>query len=124
MMVFDIYIITNQPHGHMCPLILNTTQTSFVTPHFWVLPQHKRWVHLSCIGLAVVISFIYGNVPVSMLFSFFFLTNTRTVLLKSLNTCAVLNIRILRRFRQNLFPFKQMRKPDPSWWKLMLVSHS
>ena len=69
MMVFDIYIIMNQPHGCMCPLILNTTQTSFVTQHFWGLTQHKRWVHLSCIELAVVISFIYGNVPVSMLFS-------------------------------------------------------
>ena len=42
---FDTYIIMNQPHGYMCPLILNTTQT-FVTPHFWVLQKHKRWVHL------------------------------------------------------------------------------
>ena len=68
-MVFDIYINMNQAHGYMCPPILNTTQTSLVTPCFWVLPQHKSWMHLSCIELALVISFIYGNVPVSMLFS-------------------------------------------------------
>ena len=69
MMVFDIYINMNQPHGYMCPSILNTTQTSLATPCFWVLPQHKSWMHLSCIALALGISFIYGNVPVSMLFS-------------------------------------------------------
>ena len=68
-MVFDIYINMNQPHGYMCPAVLNTTQTSLVTPCFWVLPQHKNWMHLFGIELALVISFIYGNVPVSMLFS-------------------------------------------------------
>ena len=68
-MVFDIYINMNQPHENMCLRILNTTQTSLVTPCFWVLPQHKSWVHLSCLELALVISFIYGNVPVSMLCS-------------------------------------------------------
>ena len=68
-MVFDIYINMNQSHGYMCPPILNTTQTSLVTPCFWVLPQHKSWMHLSCIALALGISFIYGNLPVSMLFS-------------------------------------------------------
>lgn len=73
----------------------------------------KQW--LICL---TVVSFV------RLYLFFFFLTNTRAVLLKSLNTFAVLNIRILRRFRQNLFPFKQMKKPDPSWWKLMLVSHS
>ena len=68
-MVFDIYINMNQAHGYMYPPILNTTQTSLVTPCFWVLPQHKNWMHLFGIELALVISFIYGNVPVSMLFS-------------------------------------------------------
>ena len=68
-MVFDICINMNQPHENMCLSILNTTQTSLVTPCFWVLPQHKSWVHLSCIELALAISFIYGNVPVSMLCS-------------------------------------------------------
>ena len=68
-MVFDIYINMNQPHRYMCPSILNTTQTSLATPCFWVLPQHKSWMHLSCIALALGISFIYGNLPVSMLFS-------------------------------------------------------
>ena len=67
--VFDIYINMNQAHGFMCPPILNTSQTSLVTPCFWVLPQHKSWMHLSCIALALGISFICGNVPVSMLFS-------------------------------------------------------
>ena len=68
-MAFDIYINMNQAHGFICPPILNTTQTSLATPCFWVLPQHKSWTHLSCIELSLVISFIYGNVPVSMLFS-------------------------------------------------------
>ena len=68
-MFFDIYINMNQPHENMCLPILNTTQTSLVTPCFWVLPQHKSWVHLSCLELALVISFIYCNVPVSMLCS-------------------------------------------------------
>ena len=67
--VFDIYINMNQAHGFMCPPILNTSQTSLVTPCFWVLPQHKNGMHLSCIELALVISFICGNVPDSMLFS-------------------------------------------------------
>ena len=68
-MVFDIYINMNQPYENMCPLYLNTTQTSLVIPCFWVLPQHESWVHLSCIELALVISFIYDNVPVLMLYS-------------------------------------------------------
>ena len=68
-MVFVIYINMNHPHENMCLPILNTTQTSLVTPCFWVLPQHKSWVHLSCLELALVISFIYGNISVSMLCS-------------------------------------------------------
>ena len=67
--VFDIYINMNQPHGYMRAPILNTTQTSLITPRFWVHPQHQSWMHLSCIELALVISFMYGNVPVSMLIS-------------------------------------------------------
>ena len=68
-MVFDIYINMNQPHGYVCPPILNTNQASLVTPCFWVLPQHKNWMHVFCNELAPVISFIYGNVPDSMLLS-------------------------------------------------------
>ena len=38
-------------------------------PMLWVLPLHKSCMNLSGIELALVIPFIYGNVPVSMLFS-------------------------------------------------------
>ena len=35
------YIDMNQPHVYMCLPILNPPPTSFPTPSFWVVPEHR-----------------------------------------------------------------------------------
>ena len=66
------YIDMNQPEVYMCPPILNPPPTSLP------IPSHPHWLSTSfecpasCIKLALVIYFTYGNnIHVSMLFSQF-----------------------------------------------------
>ena len=58
----------NQPQTHMCPSILSPQSAS--PPHSSGLSQNTDFERLaSCIELALVIDFTYGNVYVSQLFS-------------------------------------------------------
>ena len=63
---FFPYINMNQPPVHMCPHILKLPSSS---PHPCTLSQSTSFEYsASCIKLAVVIYFTYGNIHVSVLF--------------------------------------------------------
>ena len=47
----------------------NPLLTSLHTLSPWVIPEHQLWCPASCIKLALIICFAYGNVHVSVLFS-------------------------------------------------------
>ena len=49
--------------------ILNPPAISLSTPFLWAVPEHWLERPASCIELALVIYFTYGNIHVSMLFS-------------------------------------------------------
>ena len=59
MLVFAIHV---SPHPETLP-------TSLPTPLLWVVAEHQFECPASCIELALVIYFTYGNIHVSMLFS-------------------------------------------------------
>ena len=53
-------------------------------PSMWVVPEHQLWVPASCIRLALVICFRYGNIHVSVLFSQIVLLSLSPTLSESL----------------------------------------
>jgi len=60
----------NQNHNevHICPHILNRPPTSLPTPFLWLSQSTGFECPASCIELALVICFTYGNIHVSKLF--------------------------------------------------------
>ena len=66
---FWLYIDMNQPRLYMCPSVLKPPPTSVPIPYLWVVQSTGLEYPASCIKLALVIYFTYGNVHVSMLSS-------------------------------------------------------
>ena len=59
----------NQPWVHLCPPILNPPPSSLPTQSLGLSQSTGFECPASCIELALVICFTYGNTHVSMLFS-------------------------------------------------------
>ena len=68
-MVFFSHIDMNQPWVHMCSPIQNPALTFLPPPSLGLSQSTSSEYPDSCIQLALVISFIYGIIHVSMLFS-------------------------------------------------------
>ena len=67
--VIVIFFLAIHQHELATVTPVNSPPTCLPTLSIWVVPEHLLWCPASCIELALVICFTYGNVHVSVVFS-------------------------------------------------------